>query len=286
MNCLSGITNYANHVSSISAKTTNGKLIAEIGFLNGKPQINYKKKNENNEYYDFIDLQKLANRYSRKKIYLGRKFNSMNISCAASCLNDGLEEYVRFGNYDNTYHIGDDDSKHINEIIFIINNEKMERANNGLPMILLIPYNQDVGCCCFHSVVLVVDLSLFPEKKSIFIFDSAHFLIGKNGINVSGSFGNLALSIHRKALNESKWQFCLKTTCTFWSEAFIVIAAKFIKNNYDDNYSPKRNIERLIEFINSNKQEIACEKDRIIDTVGCWLIRWLPIWHWKSVNID
>ena len=227
MQCLGRAGNEVYFVENFNAKTMEGEIIAEISFLKGKAQIEYKKNIETDENYNFLDLQKLANRSSRKCIYYGRLYKSMNVSCAASCINERLEEYVRFTTSHSTYSIGDNNSTHIRNILDIISDEKSKRCNNGLPKIILIPYNQDVSCCCSHSVVLVVDLQRYPMENSIYVSVSAHILVGKNGINISGSFSNLANCIKPKALNKSKWQFCLRTTCTFWSEAFIVIAARY-----------------------------------------------------------
>ncbi|KAK8885979.1 hypothetical protein M9Y10_041438 [Tritrichomonas musculus] len=72
-----------------------------------------------------------------------------------------------------------------------------------------------------------------------------------------------------------------KTTCTIWSEAFIVVAGKFIKDNY---YRTDFSLASLFTYTNENAQLIEAEKDKIINLIGNWAIRWLPIWIFRQID--
>lgn len=164
------------------------EMIAQIIFYKGKAKITYGCDNDSNYKYNYIDLQKVVNRASRKKRYFGRLYMCADISCAASCIQEQIENLVCFPNYDPTFVIGDTNSFHINEIYELIHREKEIRTNHNLPKIILIPYKQKVGYFFSHEIVLIVDLESFPEENSIYCFDSSHVLIGPNGIKKKRKF--------------------------------------------------------------------------------------------------
>lgn len=283
--------NEINHHTEIKVYTTEqlyfhkickkDEMIAQIVFDQGNAKITYGRDNDSNYTYDYIDLQKVVNRASRKEMYFGRVYMCANISCAASCIQEHIENLVCFTSGDHTFVIGDTNSYHINEIFAIILREKDKRANNNLPKIILIPYKQRVGYFFSHEIVLIVDLELFPRKNSIYCFDSSHILIGPNGIKKNGSFGLLRNKIYPEAINKIKLQSIFKLTCTIWSEAFIVVAGKFIRDNY---YKTNFRLDSLFIYINENAQLIEAEKDKIINLIGNWAIRWLPIWTFRQID--
>lgn len=60
---------------------------AKIEIVNSKASITYSNNNENTDTYSWLDVQKLANRCSRKAMYYGRKFFN---GCFVYCMLDSL----------------------------------------------------------------------------------------------------------------------------------------------------------------------------------------------------
>ena len=56
----------------------------------------------------------------------------MFISCATSCINEGLEKYVRFASSCSSYSICDDESTYMKNLLDIIFNEKCFVQENKL----------------------------------------------------------------------------------------------------------------------------------------------------------
>ena len=257
---------------------------AKIEIVNSKASITYNNNNENAGGYNWLDVQKLANRCSRKAIYYGRKFLSMDVSCIAALFHKRIEEHVRFPEF-NYIHYIDQLSYHVENIIHIINRERRERSNSDKPSIFLIPYRQHVEFCgCIdsaHVVVLVIDLSLI-EQKFIYCFDSSHYLIGPNGVKKPNNFGILKEFIVNKTINESQLQCSCSTECTFWCESFMVNVGKYIEKNYRKNSFC---IQNLITWTNNNEHKLTKEKNRIINTIGNCAVRWCKLSPCNDVEL-
>lgn len=88
--------------------------------------------------------------------------------------------------------------------------------------------------------------------------------------------------IVNKAINESQLQCDCSTECTFWNESFMVNVVKYIeKNNRKNGFC----IQNLITWINNNKYKLLKEKNRIINTIGNYAVRWCKLSPCNDVEL-
>ena len=240
------------------------RITVENGILS---TVKYGRKQKGAPAFNWIQISALVNLYSREEMPCGRLYLSMDISCIVACRQIGLKNIVRFPYYNNMYYIGREEY-HINDILNIINNERIKRRNHPGPNIIIIPYRQHFQLCsASHVVALVVDLNINGNSAKCMCFDSSHFIIGENGIKIEGSFGSLISMINKKALNTRKYQCCCKCTCTFWVEAFMRFAGLFIHQNYNN---PQLSLDDVKDFINMHYQGLIDEFKKVIQTdSGC-----------------